>query len=270
MTVCIAAICENGKATVVAADRMFTSALNLEFETEEQKIERLLPSCVALTAGSSAAATEILDAVRRKLVNAKAPSIEEVATETKNQYIFVRSQKIEETVILPSLGTDFMEQRAKGKTLPEYLQVQSQMYQQLVAVANQFNLQIELIVAGVDKTGSHIFVVTHPGTSYSLDKLGYGAVGTGGMHASISLSLSAQTSRRGLFETLYSVYDAKRAAEVAPGVGHETDIAIVEASGIWHCTPPIFDALAKAHSVASKKEAPDLEELKGAYRVQRR
>ncbi len=37
MTVCIAAICEDGKKIVVAADRMFTAGapVNLEFETEE-------------------------------------------------------------------------------------------------------------------------------------------------------------------------------------------------------------------------------------------
>lgn len=270
MTVCIAAICENGKATVVAADRMFTSPLNLEFETEEQKIENLLPSCVALTAGSSSAATEVLEGTRRSIFNSKEPSVEQVACEVKDQYTVIRSNKIEETIILPTLGADFMDQRQKGKTLPEYLQVQGQMYQQLVTVANQFNLQLELIVAGVDKSGSHIFIVTHPGTYYSLDKLGYGAVGTGGIHASISLSLSAQTWRRGLFETLYSVYDAKRAAEVAPGVGEATDIAIVDANGIWHCPEPIFDALAKAHAVVTKKQTPDLEELKGVYNVQRK
>lgn len=270
MTVCIAAVCENGKAIVVAADRMYTSPLNLEFETEEQKIEKLLPSCVALTSGSSSAAAEVLRATRQTLVNVKQPSIEDVAAQTKNQYTLIRALKIEETIIIPSLGSDFMDQRQKGKTLPEYLQVQGPMYQQLVAVANQFNLQLDVIIAGVDKSGSHIFVITHPGTSFSVEKLGYGSVGGGGMHASISLSLSAQTSRRGLFETLYSVYDAKRAAEVAPGVGSETDIAIVDANGIWECTPPIFDALARAHSIASKRETPDLKELQEVYGVQRK
>lgn len=43
MTVCIAAVCESGSKIVVAADRMMTyrQPLNLEFETEEQKIEQL-------------------------------------------------------------------------------------------------------------------------------------------------------------------------------------------------------------------------------------
>lgn len=270
MTVCIAAICEKGRDIVVATDRMFTSPLNLEFETEEKKIENLLTSCVALTAGSSAAATEVLDAIRSKLANAKNASIAEVANEAKNEYTLSRSRKIEETIILPTLGSDFMEQRRKGKTLPEYLQVQAPMYQQLATVANQYNMNLEMIVAGVDKTGAHIFVVTHPGTSFSLDKLGYAAVGSGGIHASISLSLSAQTNHRGLIETMYSVYDAKKAAEVAPGVGNATDLAIVDTTGIWHCSAPVFNALVKTHSALSKKESLNLDELKGVYDVQRK
>ncbi len=56
MTVCIAAASDGGRCVVVAADRMFTvsAPVNLEFETGEQKIESLSPSCVALSAGNSA------------------------------------------------------------------------------------------------------------------------------------------------------------------------------------------------------------------------
>jgi len=62
MTVCIAAICGDGKKVIVAADRMFTvgAPVNVEFETSERKIEQLAHSCVALSAGNSAYAYEIL------------------------------------------------------------------------------------------------------------------------------------------------------------------------------------------------------------------
>ena len=55
MTVCIAAVCQSGKAVVVASDRMFTfQGLSVEIETAEKKIERLGAKCVALAAGNSA------------------------------------------------------------------------------------------------------------------------------------------------------------------------------------------------------------------------
>src|SRR5262245_36543401 len=68
MTVCIAAICENGKMIVVAADRMFTASapLNLEFEPPISKIELLSSRCVAMAAGASLAAAEVIDTAREK------------------------------------------------------------------------------------------------------------------------------------------------------------------------------------------------------------
>ena len=68
MTVVMPAICDSGKALVVAADRMFTNpGLSVEFETEEKKIEQLAAKCVALSSGNSVYATEILEAVRRRI-----------------------------------------------------------------------------------------------------------------------------------------------------------------------------------------------------------
>jgi hypothetical protein len=77
VTVCIAAICDNGKAIIVAADRMFTAGapINLEFETAEQKIEPLSPSCAALLAGNSAFGTEIMQGARTRLRGAQRPQI---------------------------------------------------------------------------------------------------------------------------------------------------------------------------------------------------
>jgi hypothetical protein len=62
MTICIAAVCDGGKSIVVAADRMFTAPAptSMEFETSEKKIEPLATGCVAMSAGNSAYATEII------------------------------------------------------------------------------------------------------------------------------------------------------------------------------------------------------------------
>src|SRR5258708_15535188 len=98
MTVCIAAICENGKNVVVAADRMFTSPLNVEFETEERKIEIISKSCVAMAAGGSAYATEVIDPVRNIFGKKDNALVSEVSDAILNQYKLVRNQKLEEQV----------------------------------------------------------------------------------------------------------------------------------------------------------------------------
>ncbi len=274
MTICIAAVCESesGKKIVVAADRMLTylPPTSLEFETVEQKIEVLAPSCIALASGNTAPATEILDNTRKKLRGNQSPYVDQVLEIVRTEYVSKRMAKFDETTITASLGADYAGFLQKGGTLPNYLQSQPQIYQQLVLLAQQFNLGVDIIIAGVDNSGAHISVVTHPGTTYSLDKLGYGAIGTGGLHATIHLALSGQTSRKAFLKTLYDVYVSKKIAEVAPGVGPSTDLAVVEPKGVWHCTEPVMEMLDKLYKDVSKKPSPSLDELKRTYDEQRK
>lgn len=267
VTVCIAAVCESGKKIVVAADRMLTFPFptNLEFETEEQKIEELASSCIALVSGSTAFATEILENVRKKLGGNLSPEIDNVLEIVKGEYTRTRMAKIDEMVISASLGGDYSRFLQKGGTLPNYLQVQSSVYQQLFMLTQQFNLNTDIIVAGIDSIGAHISIVTHPGTILSLDKLGYGTIGTGGIHATICLSLSGQTSQKVLFETLYNVYAAKKASEKAPGVGEVTDVAVVEQGRIFRCAKSILDVLQQLFDESNKKQIPSYETLEKIY-----
>ena len=208
MTICIAAICESGKNVVACADRMFTAPapLNLEFETEEQKVEQLAPRCPALKSGNSGYGTEVLNAVRQNLRGSQNPTIADVSESLKNQYASIRAHKADETIVLSALGSDFSAFLQKGGTLPSYLQLQPGIYQQLVMAMQQFNMNVEIIVAGIDQSGAHIYRVSHPGTAICLDKLGYDAIGSGGIHALTRLYLGAQTTHRSLIETLYAVW----------------------------------------------------------------
>ena len=164
MTVCIAAICDEGKYIVVAADRMFTSPLNIEFETVEQKIERINDSCVALAAGATGSATEVLDNARENISGTGHNEVPKIAENVKVAYSTIRNVKAEETHILPMFGQDFAIQRANGMTLPVYLQTQQGMYNNAIALVSQFNLNLEILVAGIDEAGAHLFHVGHPGT----------------------------------------------------------------------------------------------------------
>jgi|SRR5271157_1196978 len=264
MTICIAAICEDGNYIVVSADRMFTSPLNVEFETDEKKIEVLSKSCVALAAGGSAQATEVLEPIRQKFSGKNDALVPEITVEVLNSYKYVRAMKVEENY-LAMLGNDFLEQRKKGTTLPMYLQSQQGMYQQIVGLSSQLNLNLDLLVSGIDSSGAHLEQITHPGTHFPLEKLGYAAVGSGGSHAVISLSLSGQTKHRELIATLQGVYDAKKAAEKAPGVGLTTDMAVIDKNGIWDCPPELCAELEKVNSEVQKKASPDLKKVRETY-----
>ena len=230
MTVCIAAICDEGRRIVVAADRMFTSPppVNVEFETSEKKIEQLSPSCVALSAGNTAYAYEVIRDTVAMLGGNQKPPISQVAETIKDSYVKVRAAKVRETLLLPHLGPEFLKVEQIGVLLPNYLREQQQVFGNLLGVMNGFNLGAEIIIAGISEAdGRRLAAIVHPGTVIWLDKLGYASVGSGANHATIRLALGGQTKISKLSDTAYRVMEAKKAAQVAPGVGEQTDIAIV-------------------------------------------
>jgi hypothetical protein len=271
MTVCIAAICDSGKAIVVAADRMFTNpGLSVEFETPEQKIEQLATRCVALAAGNSVHATEVLESVRRRLGGNPAQTFHQVAEFLKEEYASVRARKAYETLIFSVLGADFERHRAVGMPLPTYLEKQSGVFQQMVMFCQQYKLGVEFLITGLDDSGAHLSHVTDPGVLSQLQKLGHAAIGSGGPHAMTRLSLAGQSRQRGLLETIADVYSAKRASEVAPGVGNATDVAVIDMThGVWPCPQPVIDELESIHRSISATLKPNLDNLRARYDEQR-
>jgi hypothetical protein len=266
MTVCIAAISDGGKKIVVAADRMFTAPppVNLEFETAEKKIEALSPSCVALLSGNSAFGTEIMQGALATLQGAQQPQVLFAADAIKNSYVNVRARKVRESVIVPNLGPDYLRAEQLGTSLPAYLKDQGGLYMQLVGGMNGFNIGADIIVAGVDNRGAKLAVIGHPGTIAWLDKLGYAAIGSGGNHALMRLALGAHTRDSPLVDTLYRVYDAKRASEVAPGVGQATDIAIVYDDRTEQASPELLSALMKIFEESGGKQPASLDRVRSA------
>jgi hypothetical protein len=99
-----------------------------------------------------------------------------------------------------------------------------------------FTLNTEFLLAGLDGSGAHISWVHYHGMQgvgwlESFDKLGYSAIGSGGPHANILLSLNGQHRDLPVAQTLFNAYAAKVSAEVAPGVGAATDIAVISGKG---------------------------------------
>ena len=272
MTICIAAICEEGQKIVVAADQMFTvgAPLNVEFEPELSKIEEVVPGCVVLAAGNSLYADEVIKGVRSKLVGGQPSTVKQVCSSVKDEYANFRADKLEEQIIQATLGKDLSTFRAKGGFLPAYLQTQPNMYQQILVQSTQFNLGLDLMVAGTDAAGTHIAAIGNPGTMYFFDKLGYNAIGSGAVHAAIKFYLGGQTPKSSLADTLFAVYDAKRAAEVAPGVGRQTEVAVIARGDIWICPQALLDEITTVYEEQVRKAKPSVEKIRKKYDEQRK
>jgi hypothetical protein len=237
---------------VVAADRMFTigAPLNVEFEPPISKIESMNAACLAMGSGNSLAVAEILRRTKDRFTNSPAQSIGAIAGAVLEEYQKFRNDSLDQQLIGPALGPDFVLHRSRGGTLPQYLQSQGQIYAQLFMQSQQFNLNVEIIVTGIDSSGSHNYVISHPGQMVPFDKIGYAITGSGATHASIKLALELQNAKMSLADTLYSVYAAKLASEVAPGVGKETEMSVISATDTWRVPQELTAAIASTIDAA--------------------
>ena len=262
MTVCIGAICENGACTVVAADEMVTFGAPMNLQTEPpglKKINTLTVESVLLYSGTVPDGEEMVRQTRRQIGGIIRPLVEQVAEFAKNSYVMLKRRRIEETILRPLIGADF----------PQYQNLIAQaansaLLQNLLGMIAQHNLQTDLLIAGEDDIGHHIFIVTHPGICLPMDTLGFAAIGSGGLHASISLSLGGQAKTATLAQTLYNVFEAKKASEVAPGVGKLTDIAILKNRTVIFVQDGAIDVLERVHRGRPTLSEQDQHAISGA------
>lgn len=254
MTICIAAICDEGKSVVVASDKMVTANfLALEFEHPGSKVEYLTPTCFALSAGDALAGTELFRSCRALVNQLNAPTIEIIVNEVTNQFSNLRRMRAEEKILTPrglSLKSFYID-GLMGKLHPE-------MAFGIDREITQFRFPIELIVTGVDSSGAHIYSISDPGSAEVYDKLGYHAIGSGQRHALYTIIDAEYSSTKGLNEAAYIVYEAKRRAELAPGVGDATQMFIINTDGIQLVH---VNELKKLEEIHRKKTAPLVKEF---------
>ncbi len=220
MTVCLAAMNKKHNIVAFGSDRMVTSSYPpIEFEHKIPKIIEISEYCVVLSAGDALRNKELCKIAIADL-SGKQASIEDIAQKLKSVYQQERLRAVED-VALKSRGITH-EQFVKDGTKIFPLQI----YQMIDQFATTFNFNLDLIVAGLDEQGPAIYGIHNPGVINSYDSIGFHTIGNGSMHGMLSL-VDTYDPDSGKAEMLYSVFRAKKVAEVAPGVGKNTDLGMI-------------------------------------------
>ena len=247
MTICIAANCADG--IVVTSDRMISAPfLALEFDHPTSKIEAISNTCVVLTAGDALATDDILIGGMSMADQLQNPLIRDLADHLRIQFVSARRRLIDQRILEPH-GFSFVSFYQEGgiNRLPPDLAVM------LANDIQQFRLGVSMIVSGVDRSGPHIFAIEDPGVCTCYDRLGYQAIGSGAPHALRTLVENIQHRQIPIEQTLFNVYTAKRAAEVAPGVGTTTDIWVIDSTGVHEQREEVKDQLGKLHDLRNSQ-----------------
>jgi len=243
MTVCIGALCaaEDGTSSgsvVVASDRMVTMGGLIEFEHEVPKLMNLTNCAVGLIAGDALRGARLGRGLL-EATQAGSPPIGDLAQMAATLYGELRRKQINSEIFAPR-GIA-MEHFYTGGLQPSLL---STLVGLIDSQVMNWNYGVDFMIAGVDDTGGRLYIVSNPGGSYTeFGQIGFAAIGSGTIHAIQSMIGFGHTGARDLHQTLFEVYVSKRRAEAAPGVGRDTDLAIVARSGITKLDRSTLDEL---------------------------
>ena len=225
VTVCVATICDN--STIIgASDRMLTAG-NVQFEPTFPKIYPLTISITAMVSGDMTIQSELISDMHlnlNTLLKSQPPpdwfNVKDIAYLYAGYFAALKSKRAERDYLYPV-----------NLTQETFITKQKELSAELV---NKLTIELinyslpssSVIFAGIDKTGPHLFVV-NDGDVTCQDAVGFAAIGAGWYHASSHLMFSRYARNQSLPRALILTYTSKKRAEVAPGVGSETDMFMI-------------------------------------------
>ena len=224
MTICIAALYNNCGGVALISDQLTTAHFPIGYEFETDDIAKILDmgdgSCI-LTAGDVIFASEVI--AQAKLLLAPlgdSVPLPQVAEKTCDAYQVIRLRHLVRN-----------ELESRGLTLDEYKESQGKMFPPIIQMIDQqfrtFDPGVELIIAGKDSAGCHIFTIQNPGDILCHDIVGFVAIGSGAPHALYSLIESNYKKSLPRDKVVELVNNAKKRSEVAPGVGNATKEVVI-------------------------------------------
>jgi hypothetical protein len=263
VTVCIAAICRNivpteaGLMVVGAADRMLTGG-EIEFEPKiPNKILHFSSAITGMFAGDFGLQTEVvrkvLPVVKERIAAEPANwwAVSDIAEMYAQAYKGSHLKRAENAVLAP-LGLDINSFYAKQKGMD------SELVKQIASKLAQFHSpEVEAIFCGLDLTGAHIYIVDNSANVSCHDVVGFAAIGAGYWHADSQFMFANHTPYKSFAETLLLTYSAKKRAEVAPGVGSDTDmfsIGPLLGNHIPNMAPHVLEKLNQMYLFSEKKK----------------
>lgn len=226
MTVCIAARSEG--MLLIASDRMLTAG-DIQFEPPVPKMYLLSPSMAVMFSGDANFHAEVLQDLVVEFGQRVAAAPDEwlKVKDVADIYVDCRNaakRRRAEAAILSPLGLD----------ISSFLDRQGALNTDLAnrIAADLINFQVpmvEVIVCGIDRRLGHALPsihTIHDGAVSCADSVGFAAIGSGARHAESRLMLNRLSYRTPNADALIILRSAKMDAEVAPGVGTETDLHV--------------------------------------------
>jgi hypothetical protein len=227
MTVCLAALCEEGKAVVLVADKM-VGKVYVEAELQISKLQLIHPHWfLMMSADDISPLFDLADRARDELAPTKDAPLETVMEVLQRNYEVIRMKRAE-AVYLKPIGWTIERFTREGHTLPNYETIQFDLA--------GYELRVEVLIAGFDKK------LTPPGKIFTMasankgiparcDIPAFAAIGSGATVAEYMMFYRDVHQMLPVRAAVYYALEAKYFGEQASGVGGGTDLYVLRFDG---------------------------------------
>jgi hypothetical protein len=139
-----------------------------------------------------------------------------------------------------------------GMNTDTFIAQQRDLYDSFInLIANQLQNyrgdDVEALVVGSDGQSAHIYEVDTRGMVSCLNDVGFAAIGIGAWHAKSRLMQAGYVNMALFAPALAAIFAAKKAAEVAPGVGIATDMHIIFKDRVEPILPDVAAKLSELY-----------------------
>jgi len=216
MTICIAAIGqnENNEVIVFATDHMVTIGDLGQFEHSILKWREIAPKTIAMLAGNPIFFDDVT-----KLSNSSLP-FSEITTEVHKNFKQKRKDIIKNEIFDIYEIDDAYIREVLANT------IQNQHIAKILDQVSQYSLHTQILLIGFENNEAQISVVDESNVA-NFRVIHFNAIGSGMIQAVNTMMFQKHGKDDDVLTTLYDVYKAKRNAEVAQGVGKDTELLIL-------------------------------------------
>ena len=241
MTICISAVAterenEKEKETIIFSTDHMISVGNLgQFEKEIKKYKILNKNTIAMLSGNTLLFDRILD-----------------GTDDFHDFYKIRNKilenfsKIRKEIIKREVYDLFNIDESYIKNILT-APIQNPFIQKILETTSEFSLQTNILLCGFDNVGkAQITEIDEKGHSDFRD-IHFHAIGSGSTQALNTMLFQKHSKNHDVKSTIYSVYKAKRNAEVANGVGKETEVMILNIDSLNSLSQDKIEILGKIY-----------------------
>lgn len=228
MTVCIAAVCNviegRSHCLIAAADRMITIG-EIEYEPQQTKMVFFATNTVALFSGDMQLHAAVVPRVHKRIRDAlhETPgniNVEQIAEFYAEEFGYYRRTMAEREILVPR-GMSFDRFLARQATMAHW------QVDDLDSRLASYYIDSTAIIAGIDPTGPHIYKIWNPGVAMCFDTPFFACSGAGESLATTQFMVGRYDKTWSVERAMWLTFVAKARAEMAGGVGSETDLVLI-------------------------------------------